>query len=42
MHIQLNTDNNIEGREALAAHVEGVVESALGRWTKQLTERQKN
>lgn len=37
MHIQLNTDNNIEGREALAAHVEGVVESALGRFKSQIT-----
>lgn len=37
MHVQVNTDNNIEGHEALAAHVEGVVESALGRFKSQIT-----
>ena len=29
MQIQVNTDNHIAGREALAAHVETVVESTL-------------
>lgn len=29
MQIQINTDRNIEGREALAAHVKSVVEHAL-------------
>ena len=37
MQIQVNTDHNIEGREALAAHVSGVVESALGRIRDQVT-----
>jgi hypothetical protein len=29
MQIQINTDHNIEGREALSAHVRSVVEQAL-------------
>jgi hypothetical protein len=29
MQIQVNTDRNIEGHQALTAHVSGVVESAL-------------
>ena len=37
MHIQVNTDNHIEGRESLAAQVRGVVEGALGRFREQLT-----
>jgi len=37
MQIQINTDHNIEGREALAAHVQGVVESVLGRFGEQIT-----
>jgi ribosome-associated translation inhibitor RaiA len=37
MQIQINTDHNIEGREALAAHVRGVVESAVGRVSDQVT-----
>lgn len=37
MQIQINTDHNIEGREALAAHVSGVVESAVGRFSDQVT-----
>ena len=37
MHIQVNTDNNIEGREKLAAHVEAVVEEALSRFSGQIT-----
>ncbi len=31
MQVQINTDRNIEGHEALAAQVGGVVESALRR-----------
>jgi len=31
MQVQINTDHNIEGREALAAHVKGVVQHALSR-----------
>ena len=31
MQIQINTDHNIEGREALADHISGVVDTALNR-----------
>jgi ribosomal subunit interface protein len=37
MHIQINTDSNIEGREELATHVERVVESVLSRFSKRIT-----
>jgi ribosome-associated translation inhibitor RaiA len=37
MHIQVNTDNNIEGREELATQVEAVVEEALSRFSDQIT-----
>jgi ribosome-associated translation inhibitor RaiA len=37
MQIQINTDHNIEGHEALAAHVRGVVESALIRISDHIT-----
>ncbi|MBE0621449.1 MAG: HPF/RaiA family ribosome-associated protein [Burkholderiales bacterium] len=37
MQIQINTDHNIEGREALAAHVSGVVQSAVGRFSDHVT-----
>jgi len=37
MQIQVNTDNNIEGREALAAHVTGVLDGALGRFNDRIT-----
>lgn len=37
MQIQINTDHNIEGHEALAAHVSSVVEGALGRFSDQVT-----
>lgn len=37
MHIQINTDSNIEGREKLADHIKGVVESALSRFSTQIT-----
>ena len=34
MQIQINTDHNIEGHEALAAQVSGVVENALSRFQR--------
>jgi ribosome-associated translation inhibitor RaiA len=37
MHIQVNTDNNLEGREEMAARVEAVVEDALSRFSDQIT-----
>ena len=37
MQIQINTDHNIEGREALADHVRGVVETALNRVSDHIT-----
>ena len=37
MQIQINTDHNIEGHEALAAQVSGVVESALSRFSDHIT-----
>ncbi|MEO8261542.1 MAG: HPF/RaiA family ribosome-associated protein [Pseudolysinimonas sp.] len=37
MHIQINTDSNIEGTEALAAQVKGVVESTLSRFSDRIT-----
>jgi ribosome-associated translation inhibitor RaiA len=37
MQIQINTDRNIEGREALAAQVSSVVESALSRNSDHIT-----
>jgi ribosome-associated translation inhibitor RaiA len=37
MHIQFNTDSNIEGHEALAADVKDVVESALIRCSDRIT-----
>lgn len=37
MQIQINTDRNIEGHEALAAQVSGVVESALSRFSDSIT-----
>ena len=37
MQIQLNTDHNIEGREALAAQVSATVESALSRVSDHIT-----
>jgi ribosome-associated translation inhibitor RaiA len=36
MQIQVNTDNNIEGRERLATYVKGEVEHALGRFSERL------
>lgn len=37
MHIQVNTDSNIEGHETLAAQVGGTVESALSRFNDHIT-----
>jgi len=37
MQVQINTDHNIEGREALAAYVSGVVEAALSRISDHIT-----
>ena len=37
MQVQINTDRNIEGHEALAAQVSGVVESALSRLSDHIT-----
>ncbi len=37
MKVQLNTDSNIQGDEALASHVTSVVDGALGRFGSQLT-----
>lgn len=37
MQIQINTDRNVEGHEALAAQVSGVVESALSRLSDHIT-----
>ncbi len=37
MHIQVNTDHTIEGHEALAARIRGVVENALSRVSDHIT-----
>lgn len=37
MHIQINTDSNIAGREELAVQVKGVVESVLTRFSDRIT-----
>lgn len=37
MQIQINTDHNIDGREALADHVRGVVAGALSRFSDRIT-----
>jgi ribosome-associated translation inhibitor RaiA len=37
MKVQINTDHNVEGQEALAAHITGVVESALSSNSDQIT-----
>ncbi len=37
MHIEINTDSNIEGREEFAIYVKGVVESALNRFSDRIT-----
>ena len=38
MQIQINTDHNIEGHQALAAQISGVVENALGRFSDHITQ----
>ena len=37
MTIQINTDRNIEGREALGQQAEAIVENSLGRFARQIT-----
>lgn len=37
MQIQVNTDDSVEGRDALAIQVEAAVEAALERFSSQLT-----
>lgn len=37
MKIQINTDVNIDGSEALSAHVSGTVKQALERFSEHLT-----
>ncbi len=37
MQIQLNTDRNIEGHEALAAHVSSVVQESLSQFSDHIT-----
>ena len=37
MHIQINTDHNIEGHQALAAHFSDVVKSAVSRFGDHIT-----
>ena len=37
MHIQINTDSNIQGREALADHVKRVVAEALSRFSARIS-----
>ena len=37
MQIQMNTDGNIEGHEALATQVSSTVESALNRFSDHIT-----
>lgn len=38
MQIQINTDHNIEGDEALAAQLSGIVENALSLLSDQITQ----
>lgn len=37
MKVQINTDHNIEGHEALATHISGVVKSALSSDSDHIT-----
>jgi ribosome-associated translation inhibitor RaiA len=37
MHIQINTDHNIEGHEALATHLSSIVANTLSRISSQIT-----
>jgi ribosomal subunit interface protein len=38
MQIQINTDHNIEGHQALSVEVSSVVENALSRFSKHITQ----
>ena len=40
MHIQFNTDNHIDGNEALESRVNAMVEQHLGRFFPRLTQLQ--
>ncbi len=37
MQVQINTDHNIEGNNAMAQEVEGVVRGTLDRFSEQIT-----
>ena len=37
MDVQINTANNVEGREALTQHLEGAVRERLSRFSDRLT-----
>ena len=37
MQVQVNTDHNIEGREALSSWISGVVETAMERMSDRIT-----
>jgi ribosomal subunit interface protein len=37
MQVQVETDNHVEGREKLIAHVEGVIRDAVDRYEQQVT-----
>ena len=37
MQVQINTDHNVEGHEALAGHISGVVKSALNSLSDHIT-----
>jgi ribosome-associated translation inhibitor RaiA len=37
MHVQINSDSNIEGTEEVAAHVKGVVTYAMSRFSDRIT-----
>ena len=37
MQIQVNTDDNVEGRDALIRHVEDTVRTTLGHFASQIT-----
>ena len=38
MQIQINTDHNIEGHQALSSRVSGIVEEALSRFSEHITQ----
>ena len=37
MQIQINTDHNVDGHEALATHVRGLVADTMGRFSEHIT-----